>query len=101
MDVNARLNAAVKARDVRRVREALRKGGDPNHRERPEDRGLLYLAAAEGDVQIAAAMLEAGAKLACEPDTTVLHAAVLSRNPELMDLLLKAGGKRLINRFDG
>lgn len=101
MEVNARLEQAIRRGNARMAREALRRGADANLRIGREGQSALYCAALSGNIDVAKALLEAGAKLAGRKGNgSALHAAAEAGDVEMVRLMLKAGGDRLLDRFD-
>ncbi|MGE5610284.1 MAG: ankyrin repeat domain-containing protein [Bacillota bacterium] len=101
MDANQRLADALRSNNLRGVRDALRKGADPNTRIDPQGHSSLYWAATAANIEMVQALLDAGAKPSAEKsEASSLHAAAAAGNPQILDLLLKAGGKRFLNKLD-
>jgi len=101
MEPNTRLDEAICGKDLRMLKDALRRGADANLRIGAEGRSSLYWAVVSGEVGLVQALVQAGAKAGLEKgDSTSLHAAAEAGNLEMVRLVLKAGGKRLANRFD-
>lgn len=102
MDANQRLADALRNNSLRGVRDALRKGANPNTCMDSEEISPLYKAVAGGNLEMVEVLLEAGAKPTVEKSgTTSLHAAAEAGDVRILELLLRVGGKRGLNRFDG
>jgi ankyrin repeat protein len=101
MHANQRLADALRSNNLRGVRDALRKGADPNTRIQPEERTPLCWATTAANTEMVQALLQAGAKPATEKsDVTSLHAAASAGNLPILALLLNAGSKRFLNKLD-
>ena len=95
MDQSERLLDAVRTRNLGAVQVLLAEGSDPDARE-PDPGGgqtALALAVANGDLEIAMALLDRGASVdaASHFEWTPIRAAIEECDPEMVRLLVKHG----------
>uniref|UniRef100_A0A7C1CFG8 Zinc-ribbon domain-containing protein n=1 Tax=Thermofilum adornatum TaxID=1365176 RepID=A0A7C1CFG8_9CREN len=92
MDIDKELIKAVKSRDIKKVKELLEKGANPNAKDGDEKTPLHY-AAEKGSVDIAKLLINKGANVnakSCD-GFTPLHVAAMKGNLPVVELLLESG----------
>ncbi|MEN9358516.1 MAG: hypothetical protein RL095_51 [Verrucomicrobiota bacterium] len=89
------LCAAVQAGDLAAIRRLLAEGQDPNQTD-PQGWPLMYRAGVRGSIEILAALLEAGARLDGEEESTALCGACSEGHLEAIRWLIEKGA--ILNR---
>jgi hypothetical protein len=92
VDIDKELIKAVKSRDIKKVKELLEKGANPNAKDNYESTPLHY-AAQVGSSDIAMLLINKGANVNAKSCTghTPLHVAAISGNVPVVELLLESG----------
>ena len=92
MDIDKELIKAVKSRDIKKVKELLERGANPNAKDGDEETPLHY-AAAKGSVDIAKLLIDKGANVNAKSvdGFTPLHVAAMKGNLPVVELLLESG----------
>lgn len=101
MDANPQLEAAVRAKNLKKVKEALARGADPNLLMSTNGDSALSWAAGSGRAELVEALLEAGARLRQgHAASTALHTAAARGDVAVIEMLLKAEGRKALNAAD-
>jgi hypothetical protein len=101
VDIDEELIKAVRSRDIKRVKELLEKGANPNAKDKNELTPLHHVAEV-GSLDIAMLLINKGANVNAKSFTghTPLHVAANSGNLPVVELLLESGADpNAINRY--
>jgi ankyrin repeat protein len=100
MNVNEKLIEAAIKNDLKAIEEALVAGADPNATD--DEQSALYWAVYNNQLEVVKLLINAGASVnAKELDGfTSLHQASIIGRRDFIELLLQAGGRKVLNCFD-